>query len=364
MSGVAVVIPSKYKKYIDEELSLVKVVYPNLNNVLFVKKPNPKYYVPADKLDLLKEDGVEKIIIMDRVKPAQIVNLMREVRKEVIDRVLLILEVFEHHAGSLEAKLQIELARLKHQLPLIREAIRYAKLGELHGFLGAGRYGYEKYYTMLKTREARIREKLAKIRKLRVTRRMKRSELGYPHVAIVGYTCAGKTTLFNKLTHNSKPVGPEPFTTLSPKSSRIAYDGVEFIVTDTVGFIRDFPHEIVEAFHATLEEIKFSDILIHVIDVSKPLIHILKDLEEAKHILSRIGVHGKPTVLALNKIDLINESKLEETISCLKSKVLSFETLIPISAEKGINIDKLLRQIKSILEEQKVGEDLRFKVWT
>jgi len=363
MGGVIVVVPSKYKSALDEELSLVKTVYDKIDDVLFVRKPNPKYYISLDKISELRNSNPDKIVIMDRAKPSQVVNLMREVKKEVIDRILLILEIFELHAGSLEAKLQIELARLRHRLPLIREAIRQAKLGELHGFLGAGRYGYEKYYTMLKAREARIREKLAELRKIRGIRRHRRIEMGFPHIAIIGYTCAGKTTLFNRITKSAKPVGPEPFTTLTPKSSRITYDGVSMVITDTVGFIRDFPHEIIEAFYATLEEIKYSDVLIHVIDSSKPVPRLTRELDEARKILSHIGVHGKPTIMALNKIDLVSSEKLSEVIEYVKARLQSFETLITISAEKGINVENLLSLVKKILEEKGIGENLRFKIW-
>lgn len=364
MDKVVVAIPRKYKNYYDEELSLVKTVYTKIEDIFYVRKPNPKYYIPFNKIEELKKDNIRKIIIMDRLKPIQLINLTRETGKEIIDRILLILEIFSQHAGSLEAKLQIELANLKHRLPLIKEAIRYAKLGELHGFLGAGRYGYEKYYTMLRMREARIREEIKKLRKTRMIRRLRRMKLGFPHVAIVGYTCAGKTTLFNKLTNNNKPVGPEPFTTLSPKSSRITIEDLEIILIDTVGFIRDLPHEIIEAFYATLEEINYADIVIHILDVSKPLTRIIKDLIESKKILSEIGFHGKPVITVLNKIDLINDyEKLDEIIKSIKPHLSYPGTCIPISAEKNINLDKLLSILKSLIEDKQNGKNIRSKIW-
>jgi len=364
MDRIFLVMPSRYKQYYDEELSLVKTIYDNIGEVLFVKKPNQKYYVPMDKLESLKENDADKIIIMDHVKPTQIINLVRETRKEVIDRTLLILEIFTQHAGSVEAKLQIELARLKHQLPLIKEAIRYAKLGELHGYLGAGRYGYEKYYTMMRMREARIREKLIKLRETRSLHRYRRVKQGYPHIAIIGYTCAGKTTLFNKLVKQNKPVGPEPFTTLSPKSSKIVLDDLEAIVTDTVGFIRDLPHEIIEAFYATLEEIADSDIVIHVIDVSKPVRHLVNNLEEARKILYSIGVHSKPTIIALNKIDVVKN--LDDVMKHLSGYIRDNEVAIPISALKETNLDTLKLVLRNMLVNgvRKDGEDIRSKIWT
>jgi GTP-binding protein HflX len=288
---------------------------------------------------------------------------MRETRKEIIDRILLILEIFAEHAGSREAKLQIELARIKHQLPLIKETIRYAKIGELHGFLGAGRYGYEKYYRMAREREARIRRELERLRRIRGERRNRRRRLGYPHISIVGYTCAGKTTLFNKLTRNTKPVGPEPFTTLSPKSAAIVFDGLKMIVTDTVGFIRDLPYEIIEAFYATLEEIVDSNLIVHVIDSSKDNNSMIKELIETSRVFERIGVHGIPIIIAPNKIDLISRDEVYEKIRIIKEYISDDNLVIPISAKKNINIDKLLHAITLLLRGVNI-EDLRSKIWS
>ncbi len=361
MDKVLVFIPSKYRYYVEEELSLVKTIYKEIVDTIIIRKPNPKYYIPYNKINHLREEDIDKIVIMDQLKPSQTINIARETGKEVIDRVLLILEIFSQHAGSLEARLQIELAQLKHRLPLIKEAIRYAKLGELHGFLGAGRYGYEKYYTMLRMKEARIRKKIEKIRRTRLIHRKRRTKLGFPHIAIIGYTCAGKTTLFNRLTKLKKPVGPEPFTTLSPKSAKIYLDGIDAIVTDTVGFIRDLPHEIIEAFYATLEEIVDSDIIIHIVDASKSLKQVYNDLYEARKILSRLGVHGKYVVVAMNKIDQVD--RFDELSEFVKRHRQINEIYIPVSALKGINIDLLKQVISDILRSREIGEDLCSKIW-
>ncbi|ADI32637.1 GTPase HflX [Staphylothermus hellenicus] len=362
--SVDVVIPYKYRKFLDEELSLIKTVYPEINEVLMIRKPNPKYYLTLNKIDIVKNSSSQKIILMDRVKPSQIINLMRETRKEIIDRILLILEIFAQHAGSKEAKLQIELARLKHQLPLIKETIRYAKLGELHGFLGAGRYGYEKYYRMMREREARVRRELEKLRSIRSRRREHRRQMGYPHISIIGYTCAGKTTLFNRLTHNLKPIGPEPFTTLSPKSSALVIDGLKMILTDTVGFIRDLPHEIIEAFYATLEEIIDSNIIIHVIDASKSIEAIIKEIVETRRIFERIGVHGIPIIIALNKIDLLNsDEEIKDKMRLVEKYVGENSIIVPISAINGKNTKYLLNILKEIMRRYSI-ENLRSKIWS
>lgn len=348
---VFVVIPSKYTLYLDEELTLVKTVYSDVVGYEVVRSTNAKTYISATKLEKLKGVGFDKLVVMDKLKPTQLINLVRELKRDVVDRILLILEIFASHAGSREALLQIELARLKYTLPLIKEAIRYAKLGELHGFLGAGRYGYEKYYTMLKKREARVRRELERLRGIRAARRKARIEAGFPHVAIVGYTCAGKTSLFNVLTNLSKPTGPEPFTTLSPKSCRVKHGDLDFIVTDTVGFIRDIPPEVVESFYATLEEIAEADVIVNVVDASKKINEIIGEIETSREILRKIGALNKPVVYALNKIDKLN-SPLDNILREVAKHVENANDIVPISCTKKINIDTLLTKIR----EKLVGE--------
>ena len=345
---VVVFIPSKYRDFVDEELSLVKTVYGVVDQVHFVKRPNPRTYIQQDKLKELADDPPDRLVVMDILRPSQVTNILREVKTEVVDRVLLILEVFAQHAGSREALLQIELARIKHMLPLVRDFIRKSKLGELAGYLGPGRYGYEKYYTFLRRREGRIRREIEEIRRVREVRRERRVREGVPHVAIAGYTCAGKTTLFNALTGKNMPVGPEPFTTLSPKTAKLDIDGVHMVVTDTVGFIRDLPPEITEAFYATLEEVTAADLIVLVVDSSKPLKRVISEVDSSLKIFNDIGVHGKPIIIALNKIDLINENGVEELVRELSKSAVNAARIVPISAEKRINLDALKREIVGV----------------
>lgn len=346
---VVVVLPRKYMDYLDEELALVKTVYSEIVDYIVVKNTNPKTYLSSDKLEKLRELDFEKLVVLDKLKPSQFVNIAREIRRDVVDRILLILEIFANHAGSREALLQIELARLKHMLPLVKEAIRYAKLGEMHGFLGAGRYGYEKYYTMLKKREARIRREIERLRETRSIRRKSRIEAGLPHVAIVGYTCAGKTSLFNLLTGLSKPVGPEPFTTITPKSYRVVYRDLSFILTDTVGFIRDIPPEIIESFYATLEEVSDADLIINIVDASKRINDIVLEIETGREIMRKIGVHNKPIIYVLNKIDLV--PSIDKVVEAVVEKTqIDREAVITISCSKKINIEKLLDRIYNSLK--------------
>jgi len=359
---VLVAIPKKYAPFLEEELALVRTVYNDIVDYFVVGNTNTKAYLPLDKTKELKGVDFDKLVVMDKLKPSQLVNLARELRKEVVDRILIILEIFANHAGSREALLQIELARLKYTLPLVKEAIRYAKLGELHGFLGAGRYGYEKYYLVLKRKEARVRRELEKLREVRSTRRKARREAGLPHVAIVGYTCAGKTSLFNALTGLSKPVGPEPFTTLTPKAYRVEYKGLSFIVTDTVGFIRDIPPEVIESFYATLEEVVEADIVVDVVDASKRLSDVIAEVEIGKEILRRIGAYSKPVIYALNKVDRVGSIGLvlAEVSKHVREQQ---DDVVAISCTKRINIDLLLdkmyQKLKSRGLRRREAEDIR-----
>ncbi|MEM1643399.1 MAG: GTPase HflX [Desulfurococcaceae archaeon] len=347
MSKVVVAIPKKYSDFIDEEVGLVKAIYNHSNiDVIVIKGGNPKTYLSSDIVKKLKEEEVKELVVMDLLKPRQYFNLLKELRANVLDRMQVILEIFVQHAGSKEAQIQIELAKLRYELSIIKEAVRRAKMGELHGYLGGGEYGYEKYYTMAVRRVARLRREIEHLRNLREIRRKNREKLGYPHVAIVGYTCAGKTTLFNYITKNYRPVGPEPFTTLTPKASSACYNGVKLVFIDTVGFIRDLPPQLVEAFYATLEEIVYSDVIIVTVDASKRLSEIKASITSTNNILESIGAHRKQAVIALNKIDLVTTSRVEEIVEFLGSKLkIDLDNVVPISAAKGVNIEKLMEKV-------------------
>jgi len=256
------------------------------------------------------------------------------------------------HAGSREAVLQIELARLLHELPLIREWIRRSKLGELPGFLGGGRYAIDFQYEHVRRRIVKIRRELEELRKRRNIEHEKRRHSGWIHVAIIGYTNAGKTTLFNALTNLSKPTGNEMFTTLTPKSYAIEVCGdtlnTRVVLVDTIGFIKDLPIEIIEAFRAVLEEIRNADILLFVIDASKNLNAIHNEIESVLKVLQNVGFEGKPMIIALNKLDLVNTNNdislhnlSEEIYKYLLLKNVNVLNIVPISAYFNINLDIL-----------------------
>ena len=346
---------------IDEAKTLVETLGLNVVDEIIIKgkRVDTNFYLSKGKLNLLKEliarNNISKVYIYDELKPRHIINLMKELKVSVTDRIGLILEIFALHAGSREAKLQIEMLRLKHELPLIKEWIRRTKLGELPGFLGPGGYATDAYYYSVRRRYARIKDELLKLRERRSLERVKRSSYGYPQVAISGYTNAGKTTLFNVLTNESKPVGRGMFTTISPKVKGALISDRKVIFVDTVGFIRKVPAEVIEAFYATLEEIAESNLTIVLLDSTETLNIITDKLKASLEILSRIGYVGKPIIVALNKIDVISSkedlnSKIEAVEDFLDSNYRWGWRVIPLSALKEINLDLLKKCILDFIE--------------
>lgn len=292
------------------------------------------------------------VVVYDKLKPWQFYNLSRALGCEVWDLVLLLLKIFEIHAGTREAKLQIELSMARHMIPFVKEYIRMTKIGEQVGFMGPGAYGYESLLRTLRRKEVRISRELSHIKERRERLVVSRNRRGYPHVAIIGYTCAGKTTLYNILTGDSKPTGPLPFKTLAPKSRAGVTPCGTVIFTDTIGFIRKMPDEIVEVFHAVIAEIASADSLIFVIDSLDPLDEIAEKVETALGILERVGARDKPIVVAFNKIDLLPGGRARVEVEDLVRGVMDSMGFRPrsftwISASRGMNIDELLISVCS-----------------
>lgn len=357
---------------LSEALSLADTIRIDVVKKLILRnkyRPDKNYFLNSrllnevkNLLDTLNADKtiIDSVYVYEVLHPRQVVNLIKELKIEVRDKILMVLEIFADHAGSKEAKLQIEMAEITYQLPIVKEWIRKAKLGELPGFMGPGEYATETYYNHMKRRLTKIRKELNELRARRRRERELRTSKGFPHVAISGYANAGKTTLFNSLTTLSKPTGPEMFTTISPKAALAPIGCSEVVFVDTVGFIRDLPPEVIEAFYATLEEISFSDLAVLVIDSSEPSCVIESKLKTSLDILSKIGYFGKPLIVALNKVDLSNN--IEETENMVRGYMshnyLWSWHLVKVSALKGAGLSELKKTICELLSP-KISESLR-----
>jgi len=316
-----------------------------------VREPDPKYQIGKGKAEelaaLVKEFGTEKIIFDNPMKPVQAYNLAKLTGAEVIDRFQLILEIFARNASSSEAKLQIQLAHLQYELTRAKEKVKLARMEEQPGFMGLGMYEVDLYYETIRRQADQIRDKLKRIGKKRRLHRTRRLELGFSLVSIAGYTNAGKSTVFNTLTEETVPVDPGLFTTLSTTTRAVELSKRRVLLTDTVGFIDRLPLTLIEAFHSTLEETIFADLILLIVDISEPQKEIERKLSCCLETLQKIGAAGIPIVTALNKIDLISEGEIQNRVDALKGAA---PNPMPISALHKNNILLLKQEITKHLE--------------
>ncbi|MCS7125164.1 MAG: GTPase HflX [Candidatus Bathyarchaeota archaeon] len=332
---------------LDELKSLAESAgYTVVGKIEQVRAPDPRYQVGYGKIkelaELVKATGAQKIIFDNPLKPVQAYNIAKETGVEAMDRFQLILEIFARRATTTEAKLQIQLARLKYELARAKEKVRLAKMGEQPGFMGLGAYEVDVYYETVKRQIQTITEKLRKIRRKRLLHRQRRAELGFPSISLAGYTNAGKSSLFTALTEEEVPVDDALFTTLSTTTRLVKFSKKKFLLTDTVGFIDRLPITLIEAFRSTLEETIYSDLILLVVDLSEPPATVEKKLKVCLETINRIGASDIPIITALNKIDLISEAELQSKMEMLKDKA---SKPVPVSALYGLNLDRLKEEI-------------------
>ncbi len=297
---------------------------------------------------MVQENDAGKVIFDNQLKTRQTYNLAKATHVEVIDRFQLILELFNRRATTTEAQLQIQLATLRNELKHAKEKVRLAKGSEQPGFMGLGAYEADVYRDAIKRQVQTILKKLEKIREKRVLHRERRTELGLLTISLAGYTKSGKSSLFNALAEETVEVDKALFTTLSTTTRMVQFCNRKFLLTDTVGFIDRLPLSLIEAFHSTLEETIFSDLIILVVDLNEPMEKIEKKLDVCNETIDRLGAAGIPTITALNKIDLIAEAEITQKLEALKDKI---KKPILLSAKCRINLDQLREQILKILEK-------------
>jgi GTP-binding protein HflX len=286
------------------------------------------------------------VIFDNPLRPVQAYNLAKATRAEAIDRFQLILEIFTKRACTTEAQLQIQLAKQEYDLTQAKERVRLAKRGEQPGFMGLGAYEADVYYEAVKRQIHTIRKKLKRIREKRILQRERRTELGFMSISLAGYTGAGKSSLFNSLTEAEVQVNTTLFTTLSTTTRLIEISKKKFLLTDTVGFIDRLPLTLIEAFHSTLEETIYSDLILLVLDVSEPINMIENKLDVCLETIDRIGASGIPVITALNKIDLVSEAQAQNVLKTLKEKA---PDPIQISALQRTNLEQLRQEALRIL---------------
>lgn len=304
---------------------------------------------PGKINEILKEiEGMEVdlIVVSGILKPSQHHFLEMKFQKECIDRTGVILRIFTDHAHTPEAIAQVTLAKLRYELPFLREWIHKAKRGDRPGFLAGGAYATDVYFEHAKTHARRIERSLAELSKQREVTRAKRREKGYSLVSLAGYTNAGKSALMNKLCDASVEVDDRLFSTLSTTTRRVSGIKGNVLMSDTVGFIKDLPPDLIDAFNSTLEEIFYADMILLVFDASEPDELVLSKLSTSLRILlSKIG--SRSVIVLGNKIDLI-PSRLRKSVSDLVESVVKPYELLLVSSVSEDGLDILKEKIMKV----------------
>lgn len=314
---------------------------------------NKATYVGKGKVDeireLAEELGADGIVCDDELSPAQLSNLKDELDIKVLDRTLVILDIFASHAQTSEGKLQVELAQLKYRSSrLTGLGKNLSRLGGGIGTRGPGESKLESDRRAIRERVSQLRSEIEKVESSRETLRKHRMSDGIPVIAIVGYTNAGKSTFLNKITDAGILAEDKLFATLDPTTRNLKIpDGEEVLFTDTVGFISKLPHNLVDAFKSTLEEAKYADLILHVADASNP--EVDEQMKVVYRTLEELKVTGKPVVTFLNKQDKLEEERIIKDIKA--------DAVVKGSAKTGEGIDELLSKITEILREGKVFID-------
>jgi GTP-binding protein HflX len=319
-------------------------------------KPDPVHFVGKGKAHEIAEIkgqvGADVLLVDGELRPTQQRNLEEAGHIGVLDRTALILDIFAQRARSAEGKLQVELAQLNYLLPrLSGKGTELSRLGGGIGTRGPGETKLEVDRRRLRERIRHLKKQVEQIAKRRSAERRHRQEAGLAVIALVGYTNAGKSTLLNTLSGAGVFVEDLLFSTLDPTIRRVQMlDGREFLVVDTVGFIRNLPHQLVAAFRATLEEVVEADVLVHVVDASHP--QMAEQIDAARRVLAGLGCASKPTVMAYNKADLVRD---RERLADLMARQ---EHAAAISARTGEGLADLLRLVAERLEQALVPVDL------
>jgi GTPase len=318
-------------------------------------EPDPDRYLGRGKLAELKRAvaaaDANLVATDDELLPRQERNLEQELGVPVIDRTAVILDIFADHAHTAEGKLQVELAQLEYNLARMRglwthlERLGAGRIDGGIGTRGPGESQIETDRRLARDRITALRRQLRRVERNREVMRARRERAALPSVALAGYTNAGKSTLLNALTGAEAGVGERLFETLDPTTRAFTHEGRRYLLTDTVGFIRKLPHQLVEAFAATLEETVLADLILHVVDGSEPEEERAASIAAADAVLDEIGAGSSPRLLVMNKADLLDDEERRELR-------LRHPDALLVSAESGEGLEELRSTIaKSIRED-------------
>jgi GTP-binding protein HflX len=325
------------------ELARTAGVEPVSELVQSRSRPDPRTYVGKGKLEELKraytESDAESLLVDDELEPSQQRRLENLLQARVVDRTQLILDIFAQHARSAEGKLQVELAQLEYNLPRMRGMWQHLeRLGGGVGTRGPGESQLETDRRLARRRVSLLKDRLAELGRQRETRRKRRRRSQTPTIALAGYTNVGKSTLLNALTGADASVDDRLFETLDPTTRGFEHQGRRYLVTDTVGFIRRLPHQLVEGFAATLEETLVAELVLHVADASAPEDRLEEQLGAVNAVLEEIGATELPIELVLNKIDAVDSLRRRRLAN-------RFPQALQVSARTGEGLDALRERI-------------------
>lgn len=317
------------------------------------------YCVGEGKIEEVRKtvvtDSIEAVIFTRQLSAGQIFRIKKKLGEaiHVLDRNLLILEVFEKRNATPEAKLQIALARLRYTFSWGRESIRMRGIiSEQMGRGGPGKYPYEVYEAMSRKRISKIEGQLRNMRLKSGRLREQRGKAGFRIVCLTGYTQSGKTTLFNRLASESKDIGLGPFTTLSTFARKVSTDSRadsadSFIMIDSIGFIEDLSPLLLNAFHTTLNELANSDLILLFVDGSEEIETVIRKLSASHEIMNK-ELKGVPVLICINKVDLATREHLDKVLAETR-KIFEEEEILEISSKTGANLPNLLRKISEKL---------------
>jgi len=324
-------------------------------------EPDPNRYLGKGKLAELKREiaaaDANLVATDDELAPRQERNLEAELGVPVIDRTAVILDIFADHAHTAEGNLQVELAQLEYNLARMRglwthlERLGAGRIDGGIGTRGPGESQIETDRRLARDRISALRRRLERLEQNRAVMRASRERAALPSVALAGYTNAGKSTLLNALTGAGVGVGERLFHTLDPTTRAFEEDGKRYLLTDTVGFIRKLPHQLVEAFKATLEETVLADLIVQVVDGSEPESARAESIAAADAVLEEIGAGSTPRLLAMNKVDLLDDAERRDLSLRHRDAVL-------VSAESGEGLDELRSRIASLIKQNLIEVDL------